>query len=84
MPDDRYQDGAAFAADLRELMADSGGASQTHATESGKTLPIARPDFEATVPAMPADFAKTVPAAQPYDKTVAQRAAPSGVSDIEI
>jgi serine/threonine-protein kinase len=83
-PDDRYQDGAAFAADLRELLASLGDAPQTPSPVSDKTASVARPDFEATVPAMPSDFAKTVPAAQAYDKTVAQRAAPSGASDIEI
>ncbi len=83
-PDDRYQDGAVLAADLRELLAEHGGAFKAPASESEKTASVARPDFEATVPAMPADFAKTVPATKPYDKTSAQRVTAPGASDIEI
>ena len=83
VPEERYQDGAAFAADLRELLATEADAFQSLVPERAKLAPAARPDFEATVPAMPADYAQTVPAAKAFEKTTAQRAAP-GASDIEI
>lgn len=81
-PEDRYQDGAIFAVELREVIAEMGGEAMP--AEKGRgTVPAARPDFEATVPAMPADFEQTMPATGAYDKTTAQRASP-GASDIEI
>lgn len=81
-PEDRYQDGSAFAAELREVMLTMGSAPTLvdAARDSGS---FARPDFEATVPAMPSAFAQTMPASSAYDKTTAQRAVP-GDSDIEI
>ena len=82
-PEDRYQDGLAFAGDLREIIASLGGAAADAAT-TGQTAKTERVDFEATVPAMPADYAQTVPSsAKGFDKTIAQQALP-GASDIEI
>lgn len=82
-PEDRYQDGGAFAADLHALRTAVAASSQFVAPERDKTLAKMRPDFEATVPAMPTDAEQTAPAFNAYDKTTAQRAAP-GASDLEI
>ena len=82
-PEERYQDGMAFASDLREAMASLGGPSDSTDTDAQPVAP-GRPDFAATVPAMPADYAQTMPStAKAFDKTIAQQAAP-GASDIEI
>ncbi|MDT8990147.1 serine/threonine-protein kinase [Curvibacter sp. APW13] len=84
-PEERYQDGLAFAKDLRAILSGLANKPSETANEAS-AVPSARPDFEATVPAMPSDFESTLPAKaspQTFDKTSVQPAR-SGGSDIEI
>jgi serine/threonine-protein kinase len=88
VPEERYQDGMAFAADLNELLAETGNTSTEAAGVKVAFSAAARPDFEATVPASGAVFAQTLPAMQAFDKTTATRSDKgdlrSSDSDIEI
>lgn len=84
VPDDRYQDGMVFASELRAVIASLNGVVAPVTGESRSDDIGGRPDFEATVPAMPSAFAQTLPAgAHTFDKTTAQSVRP-GASDIDL